>query len=145
MRDVPRQLLRNSFLGRIGAYIYGALPGATGTPPSSHFVRGIPTTIAASTIMVAQHAIQPGQTIQAPATATKCNAISSKTRSEPGVATMICFLSPGVEKTDGRPIRNSRAGNISQTDNWAATHGPATHAMISARKRRPDVSGVSKG
>jgi len=54
-------------------------------------------------------------------------------------------LSPGVEKTDGSPIRMSRAGNISQTDNWAATHEPATHAMISARKRDPDVSGVSKG
>ena len=101
--------------------------------------------MAASTIMVAQHAIQPGQTIQAPATATKCNAISSKSRGGPGVATMIFFLSPGVEKTDGSPTRMSRAGNISQTDNWAATHEPATHAMISARKRDPDVSGVSKG
>ena len=101
--------------------------------------------MAASTIMVAQHAIQPGQTIQAPATATKCNAISSKTRSGPGVATMICFLSPGVEKTNGSPVRMSRAGNISQTDNWAATRGPVTHAMISARKRSAGVGGVSKG
>jgi hypothetical protein len=58
---------------------------------------------------------------------------------------MICFLSPGVEKTNGSPVRMSRAGNISQTDNWAATHGPVTHAMISARKRDPDVSEVSKG
>jgi hypothetical protein len=37
------------------------------------------------------------------------------------------------------------AGKMSHKDSWAAAHGPDTHAMISTRKRSPDVSGVSKG
>jgi len=34
---------------------------------------------------------------------------------------------------------------MSQTDNWAAAHGPETHAMTATRKRSPDERGVSKG
>lgn len=138
----PPAIASKSFQRPAGRYTYVASPGATGAPPSNHFVRGMPTRMAATRIMVAQLAIQTGQTIQAPVSVTRCNTISSRTRRGPGVATTICFLSPGVEKTDGRPIRMSRAGKISQMDNWAAAHGPATHAIISARRRSPDVSGV---
>ena len=108
-------------------------------------MRGMPTTMANSTQRVAAIAAQAGQTSQAPAIATACSASSINTRSGPGVATMICRLSPRVEKTDGRPIRIISAGAMSQTDNWAAAQGPETHAMTSTRKRSPDESGVSKG
>ena len=118
---------------------------SVGASRSSHRVRGTPTANAATTHAVAMAAIHAGQTTQAPAIATPCSASSNTTRSGPGVATNVCFLSPGVEKIAGRPTRMTTAGMASQIDQRVTAQGPHIHATISTRNRSPELSGVSKG
>lgn len=65
----------------------------------------------------------------------------------PGVAIPVVFLSPGVLKTDGSPIRTSRAGRAAHPEPVASAvaHGPATHATSSTPKRVAEEAGVSYG
>ena len=84
-------------------------------------------------------------TIHEAVTATPWSSNSTTTRSGPGVGTIICLLSRGVEKTDGRPIRRINAGTIIQPDYCDAAQEPATHAINSTRKRSPEDTGVSSG
>ena len=105
----------------------------------------MPVASATTTTAVAARAGKVGQTSQGAVTATACRANSRRARNKPGVATMICRLSPGVENIAGSPTRTTREGAISQGDCCATAQGPATQAINSTRKRSPELNGVSKG
>lgn len=108
-------------------------------------MRGIPTTIDATTIPTAIPEIVHDQTNQGAtaATAYKKNSIASLML--PGVGTTTLFLSFGVEKTDGRPTSKMSVGRTSHVDHSDAAHGPASQAISSDKNRRPEDTGVSCG
>jgi hypothetical protein len=114
-------------------------------PLISQIMRGIPATTEATTITTAIPAAVRDQTNHGAIAATEYWRSSIATRTIPAVGITILFLSFGVEKIEGSPTSNIKAGTTSHFDQSATAQGPAIQAMSSDRNRKLDDAGVSWG
>ncbi len=85
-------------------------------------------------------AARRGHTDHAAITAAASWSSTSRIVTVPGTATITCALSPGVEKTAGRPISTTTARTASGHEYVYRAHGVATQATASAAKRRADAT-----